>query len=215
MNEFIPEPIDKHAKQTSLSGMFTGIVQHTGSFERMGSRVIIQSDMDLADIHTGDSIALNGVCLTTLESHALVFDLGPETLAVTTLGQLQNNSKVHLEKAMRLSDRLGGHLVQGHVDGVGEVVSTRTEDQSLHITLKASPEILRLCIPKGSITIEGVSLTINHVDNETFSVCLIPHTLEKTLLGQLKPGDPVNLENDLIGKYVNHLAMGADRTPVN
>ena len=189
--------------------MFTGIIQHTGTLERIGSRVSVQSNMDLSDVHTGDSIAINGVCLTTLEAHALVFDLGPETLAVTTLGQLKNNAQVHLEKAMRLSDRLGGHLVQGHVDGVGKVVSRKTEDQSLHITFAASPEILKLCIPKGSITIEGISLTINHVDNQTFSVCLIPHTLEKTVLKNLLPGDRVNLENDLIGKYVAQLTVPA------
>jgi riboflavin synthase len=185
--------------------MFTGIIQHTGTFERIDSRVSVQSDMDLTDIQAGDSIAINGVCLTTVEPHALIFDLGPETLAATTLGQLKNGTQIHLEKAMRLSDRLGGHLVQGHVDGVGQVVSIKTEDQSLHITFKASPEILRLCIPKGSITIEGISLTINHADAESFSVCLIPHTLEKTVLDQLKPGDFVNLENDLIGKYVAQL----------
>lgn len=193
--------------------MFTGIIQHTGTLERNDSRVSVQSDMDLSDVHAGDSIAINGVCLTTLEAHALVFDLGPETLAVTTLGQLKNSTQVHLEKAMRLSNRLGGHLVQGHVDGVGEVVSLKIEDQSLHITFKASSEILRLCIPKGSITIEGVSLTINHVDSKTFSVCLIPHTLEKTMFKNLKPGDLVNLENDLVGKYVAHLCgAGRDRT---
>lgn len=182
--------------------MFTGIIQHTGTLERSGSRVSVQSDMDLSDVHMGDSIAINGVCLTTLEAHALIFDLGPETLAVTTLGQLKNGTQVHLEKAMRLSDRLGGHLVQGHVDGVGKVVSLKTEDSSLHLTFEASPEILKLCIPKGSITIEGVSLTLNQVDSETFSVCLIPHTLEKTILKNLQLGDFVNLENDLIGKYV-------------
>ena len=191
--------------------MFTGIIQHTGVFERLGSRVSVQSDMDLGDIHAGDSIAVNGVCLTTLESHALIFDLGPETLAATTLGQLGANSRVHLEKAMRLSDRLGGHLVQGHVDGVGEVVSIRPEADSLQVIFKASPEILRLCIPKGSITIEGVSLTINQVENQTFSVCLIPHTLEKTLLKNLQPGSLVNLENDLIGKYIYSLGSSLTR----
>lgn len=185
--------------------MFTGIIQNTGTFNRTGSRVHIQSDMDKSDVHMGDSIAVNGVCLTTLEPQSLIFDLGPETLLATTLGQLEVGSLVHLEKAMRLSDRLGGHLVQGHVDGVGQVSSIKPEADSLHIVFKASPEILKLCIPKGSITIDGVSLTINQIEPETFSVCLVPHTLENTNLKNLKLGDFVNLENDLIGKYVARL----------
>ena len=145
--------------------------------------------------------------MTTLEPEALIFDLGPETLAATTLGQLQVGCLVHLEKAMRLSDRLGGHLVQGHVDGVGQVTQIKPEADSLHIIFKASPEILKLCIPKGSITIDGVSLTINQIDKETLSVCLVPHTLEKTNLKNLKLRDFVNLENDLIGKYVAKLSL--------
>lgn len=186
--------------------MFTGIIQHTGLFEQTGSRVTIQSDMDLSDVHVGDSIAINGVCLTTLDSHQLIFDLGPETLSATTLGKLKSGTHVHLEKALRLSDRLGGHLVQGHIDGVGEVISTKFESDSRHITFKASFDILKLCIPKGSIAIDGISLTINRVDNQSFSVCLVPHTLEQTRLKDLKVGSFVNLENDLIGKYVARLA---------
>lgn len=185
--------------------MFTGIIQDTGIFDRVGSRVCIQSDIDLSDIRAGDSIAIHGVCLTTLETHALVFDLGPETLSVTTLGQLKSGTQVHLEKAMRLSDRLGGHLVQGHVDGIGTVVSIKPEADSLHMTFKASPEILKLCIPKGSITIDGISLTVNQIQHGAFSVCLIPHTLEKTGFKHLDPGDCVNLETDLIGKHIAHL----------
>ena len=185
--------------------MFTGIVQHTGIFARQNSCVSIQSEMDLTDVGAGDSIAVNGVCLSTLKSQTLIFDLGPETLATTTLGQLLSGSKVHLEKAMRLSDRLGGHLVSGHIDGVGEVTKIRPEADSLHVTFKTSPEILKLCIPKGSICIDGISLTINQISPETFTVCLIPHTLEKTNLKSLKLGALVNLENDLIGKYVARL----------
>ncbi|MEI6789858.1 MAG: riboflavin synthase [Myxococcaceae bacterium] len=187
--------------------MFTGIIQHTGIFSLKDSQVSIESDMSLEDIQLGDSIAVNGVCLTTVRAQALIFDLGPETLSSTTLGQLKSRSKVHLEKAMRLSDRLGGHLVQGHVDGVGKVVSIKPEADSLHITFKTSSEILRLCIPKGSITIDGVSLTINQIDTDTLTVCLVPHTLGQTLLKDLKLGDLVNLENDLIGKYVSNLQL--------
>ncbi|MEI6806339.1 MAG: riboflavin synthase, partial [Myxococcaceae bacterium] len=185
--------------------MFTGIIQNTGIFNRTGSRVQVESHMDLSDVHAGDSIAVNGVCLTTLKSQDLNFDLGPETLAATTLGQLKAGSSVHLEKAMRLSDRLGGHLVQGHVDDVGQVSEIKPEAESLHIIFKTSSEILKLCIPKGSITIDGVSLTINQISHETFSVCLVPHTLDQTNLKNLQPGDLVNLENDLIGKYVASL----------
>jgi len=157
--------------------MFTGIIQNTGIFNRTGSRVQVESHMDLSDVHAGDSIAVNGVCLTTLKSQDLNFDLGPETLAATTLGQLKAGSSVHLEKAM------AGHII-----------------------FKTSSEILKLCIPKGSITIDGVSLTINQISHETFSVCLVPHTLDQTNLKNLQPGDLVNLENDLIGKYVASLA---------
>lgn len=182
--------------------MFTGIIQNQGTWSLEGTRAQVHSDMDLSDVHAGDSIAVNGVCLTTLEAHALVFDLGPETLAITTLGQLRNNSQVHLEKALRLSDRFGGHFVQGHVDGIAEVVSKQPESDSLHITFKTAPELLKICVPKGSVTLDGVSLTLNHIGPETFTVCLVPHTLLKTHLGTLVPGDRVNLENDLIARQV-------------
>lgn len=163
--------------------------------------------MNLDDVNTGDSIAINGVCLTTLEAHTLIFDLGPETLACSSLRNLESGKPVHLEKAMRLSDRLGGHLVQGHVDGVGKLVDRKPNGDSLELTFHTTPEIIRLCIPKGSITIDGVSLTINQIENQTFSVCIVPHTLQQTLLSTLKLGDPVNLENDLIGKYVFSYAL--------
>lgn len=196
--------------------MFTGIIQHTGVFERRNSRVTIQSEMDLEDVFAGDSIAINGVCLTTLQSKALIFDLGPETLSITTLGQLKPGSWVHLEKAMRLSDRLGGHFVQGHIDGIGQVFSLKYETDSLYITFQASPAILKLCVPQGSITIDGISLTICQLTSQTFTVCLIPHTLEKTNFKKLQPGEQVNLENDLIGKHVAMLfqngGAGRDRT---
>ncbi|MES2504678.1 MAG: riboflavin synthase [Myxococcota bacterium] len=189
--------------------MFTGIIQNIGTFNRQGGRVSIESTMDLSDVAAGDSVAVNGVCLTTLENRCLIFDLGPETLAKTTLGGLINGSSVHLEKAMRLSDRLGGHLVQGHVDGVGEVLSRREIDGSLELVFEATKEITKYCVPKGSVTIEGVSLTLNQVDKQSFGVCLVPHTLEKTVLGALQPGAHVNIENDLIVKTIAHLYANA------
>ncbi len=180
--------------------MFTGIIQHTGHFERQETRVSIQSDMDLSDVAAGDSIAVNGVCLTALNNSSLEFDLGPETLTKTTLGNLEQGAIVHLEKALRMSDRLGGHFVQGHIDDVGQVAYLERLGDSLEIGFKAPKEIIRLCIPKGSIAVNGVSLTINHIREHLFTVCLVPHTLEKTKLGDLQVGEKVNLENDMLVK---------------
>jgi riboflavin synthase len=161
--------------------------------------------MDLSDVAAGDSIAVNGVCLTALRAGSLEFDLGPETLAKTTLGSLEQGTRVHLEKALRMSDRLGGHFVQGHVDGVGEVAYLERLGEALEIGFNAPQEIIRLCIPKGSIAINGISLTINSINECRFSVCLVPHTLEKTTLGALQGGDRVNLENDMLVKTLSQM----------
>ena len=194
--------------------MFTGIIQHAGCFGREGDRVFVQSDMDLSDVQAGDSIAVNGVCLTVLplleESSGdptLRFDLGPETRSKTTLGFLGNGSQVHLEKALKMSDRLGGHFVQGHVDGVGRVVHLEHLGNSLEIGFKVPVEIIKYCIPKGSIAINGVSLTINRIHKDVLSVCLVPHTLEKTRLGMLQVGDQVNLEADMLVKTLSQMYL--------
>lgn len=186
--------------------MFTGIIQNMGILKRHSSaRISVESNMNLSDVHAGDSIAVNGVCLTTLNNKSLEFDLNPETLKKTTLGELEAGTQVHLEKALRLSDRLGGHFVQGHIDNIGRVLSLTQQDTSLVLKISAPKEILALCIPKGSIAIDGVSLTINQVSKEDFEVCLIPHTLEKTHFKALKSGNLVNLEVDMIAKSVAHI----------
>jgi riboflavin synthase len=134
--------------------------------------------------------------------------VGPESLAVTSLGSLKSGSRVHLERAMRLSDRLGGHMVSGHVDGMGTLVDKAPLGTALNLRFEAPPAILRLCIHKGAIAIDGVSLTLNVVDERGFEVCLIPHTLDRTFLLDLPVGTRVNLENDLVGKYIERLVRG-------
>ena len=187
--------------------MFTGIVEDTGRVVVGGARLVVQTALDLADTKLGDSIAVDGCCLTVvaLEGANVSFDLGPETLAVTTLGALAAGSRVHLERAVRLQDRLGGHLVQGHVDAVGTVESAVKSGDALLVRVKAPREITRLTIHKGSIAVDGVSLTVNVVDDDGFEVGLIPHTLEVTKLGALVAGARVNLEADLVGKYIAKL----------
>lgn len=195
--------------------MFTGIVQDIGRVTRRDERggvvrLEVATALDLADTKLGDSIAVDGVCLTVtrLERGApwrVSFDVGPESLRVTALSRLFVGTRVHLERALRLGDRLGGHLVQGHVDGVGRIFSRKEQGDTLKLRIEAPLEVLRLCIYKGSIAVDGVSLTINAVDESGFEVWLIPHTLERTHLGERKVGEAVNLENDLIGKYVERL----------
>ena len=197
--------------------MFTGLVEDTGTIAALqpspaGQRLVVDTHLDLVDLTSptkiGDSIAVDGVCLTAVvvAPHRLAFDVGPETLAVTAFAKnLRPGRRVHLERALRLSDRLGGHLVAGHVDGVGRVVSRRPDGDALYLRFAAPAEVLDLCIFKGSIAIDGVSLTINTVDDAGFDVCLIRHTLQHTHLNDLGPADVVNLESDLIGKYVQRL----------
>jgi riboflavin synthase len=196
--------------------MFTGIVEDTGRVLQPppplatsggAARLVVETGLDLADTRLGDSIAVDGCCLTVVEMgpRRVAFDLGPETLAVTTLGRLAAGARVHLERALRLSDRLGGHLVAGHVDAVGTVERRQQVGDALLLRIAAPASITRYCIHKGSITVAGVSLTLNVVDEGGFEVGLIPHTLEVTHLGELGPGDGVNLEADLIGKYVERL----------
>lgn len=196
--------------------MFTGLVEDTGSVASLsptssGSRLVVHTSLDLAGTQLGDSIAVDGVCLTVVAFRPgarteVAFDVGPETLAVSSFRSvLRPGRTVHLERALRVGDRLGGHIVAGHVDGVGTVRRREPQGDALFIGISAPPPVVDLCIPKGSIAIDGVSLTVNTVDDDGFDVCLIPHTLGKTHLPALRIGDVVNLESDVIGKYVQRL----------
>jgi riboflavin synthase len=198
--------------------MFTGIVQAVGRVAARESRgadariVIDATDLDLGDVALGDSIAVGGVCLTAVALDGATFaaDVSVETLARTTLGALSVGARVNLEKSLRLADRLGGHLVSGHVDGIGHIASIADDGASQRWTFSAPAALMRYIAVKGSICIDGTSLTVNVVDGDTFGVTLIPHTLDVTTFGVRKAGDAINLEVDLIARYVERLF--GDRT---
>jgi riboflavin synthase len=191
--------------------MFTGIIQAVGRITRadpleQGLRLQIQvGELDLGDVAAGDSIAVNGVCLTAIErsQDSFTADVSRETLNCTQ--GLDSAGEVNLEKAMRMSDRLGGHLVSGHVDGVGEVVRFAPVGESYLLAIKAPRSLARYLAPKGSITVNGVSLTVNAVADGEFTINLIPHTLHVTTFQYLKQGDRVNLEVDMLARYVERL----------
>jgi riboflavin synthase len=192
--------------------MFTGIIEATGTVGALekregGVRLTVTTELDVGSLPLGASIAVDGVCLTVVDRAPGRFaaDLGPETLACTTLGALAPGARVHLERPLRLGDALGGHLVSGHVDGVGTLVARRPVGDSLELDIAAPASVASTLVPKGSITVAGASLTINTVAGERFGVTLIPHTLAVTNLGTLAVGAPVNLEGDLIAKHVDRL----------
>jgi riboflavin synthase len=200
--------------------MFTGIVEEMGAvmgIERTlaGTRLTVLASTVMGDLKTGDSISVNGTCLTVVSKgeREFVVEVSPETLSVTTLGQLIAGSPVNLERAMRLNERIGGHLVAGHVDGVGTIRSRHQEGNAIYFTIEASPTILRYCVAKGSITVDGISLTVNDVGEHSFSVAVIPHTAKVTTLGLKQVNDTVNLESDLIGKYVERLLQERSQLP--
>ena len=198
--------------------MFTGIVQAVGriaALEQRGAdaRVVIDaSSLDLGDVALGDSIAVGGVCLTAVALDGATFaaDVSVETLARTTLGALVVGDRVNLEKSLRLADRLGGHLVSGHVDGVGRVAHIEDNGASQRWTFDVPAPLMRYIAVKGSICIDGTSLTVNTVKGDTFGVTLIPHTLDVTTFSARKAGDAINLEVDLVARYVERLF--GDRT---
>jgi riboflavin synthase len=172
------------------------------------SRLRIEfGNLDMQGSQEGDSIAVSGVCLTMLEpgESGFLADVSKETLELTTMGELQPGRPVNLELALALEDRLGGHMVSGHVDGLGRLVSRREDARSERFEFELPADLARYVAKKGSVTIDGVSLTVNEVDGARFSVCLIPHTLEVTTLGMLQPGDAVNIEVDLIARYLERL----------
>ena len=192
--------------------MFTGIVEELGAIRavRRGAASAVLSigaAEVLSDLKIGDSVAVNGVCLTvtSLDDGGFTADVMHETLSRSSLGALVPGSRVNLERAMPANGRFGGHIVSGHIDGTGKIVSVRPDDNALWYTISAAPELLRYIVEKGSITIDGISLTVAAVDEVSFSVSLIPHTAAVTALGKKRAGDTVNLETDIIGKYVEKL----------
>ena len=188
--------------------MFTGIVRELGTVDGFdGSRLVVAAPETAASAAVGDSVAVAGVCLTVVErgEGRLAFDVVPETLSRTALGSLRPGGTVNLEPSLRVGDQLGGHVVQGHVDAVGSVRSVTPEGDSRRIWVDAPETVVRYCIEKGSIAVDGVSLTVAAFDDEGFEVALIPHTLAVTTLGGLEPGDEVNLEADVLGKVVERL----------
>ncbi|MDD4172059.1 MAG: riboflavin synthase [Syntrophomonas sp.] len=189
--------------------MFTGIIEELGTVQVLkrgsnSSQISIQASKVLEDVKLGDSIAINGVCLTvtSFDREHFTADMMAETLAKTNLKELGNGQKVNLERAARLGDRMGGHLVQGHVDAVGTIVEQEIIDIAKVLKIKAPQEMLDYIVAKGSIAIDGISLTVVSLLDDSFTVSIIPHTAGMTTLGFKKPGDTVNLEADIIGRYV-------------
>jgi riboflavin synthase len=199
--------------------MFTGLVEALGTARRIegaasGRRLTILEPNIAAGVSLGDSVAINGACLTVVEhdKESLSFQAGPETLQRTNLGELSVGDRVNLERALRLSDRLGGHLVQGHVDGVGRIADRRRDGEWEVVWFHCPAELAAQMVPKGSVAVDGVSLTLMDVAADRFSVALIPHTLQNTTLGLKRPGATVNLETDILAKYVWKCLRGGSVT---
>ena len=198
--------------------MFTGIVEELGKVKniihgRSSIRLSIECTDILHDVKIGDSIAVNGVCLTVtdLGSNWFTVDVMPETMRTTSLSKLDSSQKVNLERALRLSDRLGGHIVSGHIDGTGIIMDKTEEDNAVWLTIQAPDNILKYIVMKGSVALDGTSLTVAHVGDGCFKVSLIPHTAGTTNLGFKSAGDMVNIECDIIGKYIEKFICG--KTP--
>lgn len=198
--------------------MFTGIVEEIGTITKIdrgakSAKLAISGNKIFSDLKIGDSVAVNGVCLTatTICGNIFTADVMNETLSRSSLGKLQVGSKVNMERAMQLNGRFGGHIVSGHIDGIGTIQGIRRDDNAVWYKIKTSTEILRLIVEKGSITIDGISLTVADLTKDSFSVSIIPHTLSETILGTKRIGNIVNLENDVIGKYVERL-IGTSNT---
>lgn len=195
--------------------MFTGIIESLGKVESLQSvggdiRLRIQTSLDMSDVHLGDSIATNGICLTVVEwgSNWYVADVSRESLNRTTLAQWKVGQAVNVEKAMLPTTRFGGHIVSGHVDAVGEITVVREDARSLYFEVTAPVEIAKYLAEKGSVTVDGISLTINHLRGNILSLNLIPHTAERTNIGSWKTGAKVNLEVDILARYIERLLLG-------
>lgn len=200
--------------------MFSGIVEEIGAIQAIdkglaGAKVSFVASLVLEDLNVGDSISVSGACLTASHVGDTGFsvDVSTETLNCTTLGTIPVGSPVNLERALKLNARMGGHLVTGHVDGIGILRARQQDGNAIQLTVEAPEEIIRYCVPKGSITVDGISLTINAVSERSFAVAIIPHTAKVTTMGLKQIGNTVNLESDLIGKYVERLLQGSAALP--
>ena len=198
--------------------MFTGIVEEIGTIKKVekgakSSKLTIEGAKIFDDLKLGDSVAVNGVCLTVTEytKNTFTADVMNETLSRSNLGDLKNGSRVDLERAMAADGRFGGHIVSGHIDGTGRIVKTEKDDIAVWYTIAADKKIMKYIIEKGSVTIDGISLTVAKVTDTDFSVSIIPHTAKETVLGFKKVGDTVNLENDVVGKYIEHFLTFDDK----
>ncbi len=187
--------------------MFTGIIEELGRIISLSSSIKIAAKKVTEDIHIGDSIAVNGICLTVTEFTADTFtvDVMPETVRRTSLNTLKNGSYVHLERAMPANGRFGGHIVSGHIDGTGCVSSLKKDGNAMLLSISAADELLKFIAPKGSVTLDGVSLTVVNVYKGGFTVSLIPHTSSVTTLTEHKTGDIINIEVDVLAKYLEHM----------
>ena len=202
--------------------MFTGIVEEIGVVEkiqkgRYSAVLTILADKVLEDSKVGDSIAVNGICLTvtSIKSGRFTADVMHETLNRSSLSNIRNGSHVNLERAMQANGRFGGHIVSGHVDGVGRVMRIRKDDTAIWYTIKADPKVMSYLVEKGSVTIYGISMTVTEASQDYFSISAIPHTVAQTVLKDRREGDAVNLETDVIGKYVEKLLSTDDPEPGN
>lgn len=194
--------------------MFTGLIEGTGKLKTIeprgkDMRLSIQASFDLEGFQIGESVAVDGVCLTVVswQARAFTLDVSQETLSRTTLGQRSVGDEVNLERALRLGDRLGGHLVNGHVDGKARVMARKQRGDSLVFVFEVVAELGRYIIEKGSVAVNGVSLTVNRCDEQSFDVNIVPHTARVTTIGSLRVGDEVNIEVDIIGKYVERFVQ--------
>lgn len=200
--------------------MFTGLVEEIGKIESIAkstksAKITIKANKVLEDVKLGDSICTNGVCLTvtSFESNKFTVDVMAETMRRSNLENISIGAKVNLERALRVGDRLGGHIVSGHIDGIGQIKNYEQEDNAVWVTIETSKEILKYVVQKGSIAIDGVSLTVAYVDENIFKVSIIPHTKDMTTLLRKKIGDVVNLECDMVGKYIEKFLSVKEDVP--
>jgi len=198
--------------------MFKGIIEGLGTIQHMHQSgksftISILSDFDLSDTQIGDSIAVNGVCLTATKINGSLFeaDIAPETVSKTVFQYIKPKERINLERAMRLSDRIDGHLVSGHVDGMGTIINRRNQDNAIIVEISTQTDICRYMIHKGSVAVDGISLTINRLEQDRFSLSIIPHTAKLSTIGFKPVGQKVNIETDMIGKYVERLVLHANK----